>query len=190
MNSCAIKCCRGQLRLCFSSPTWTGRAFAAPTSSTIIDSRRSSSGQKSTLASTGRAISSRTAPISRWSRRRFPNATRNQDCLQQLWRGDCNGECGEQGWCQGRNGDHLILLLALRFAAREPWEIGVRPARLPDCDSGSACRREPDSKRESRQQAHCGGNSQSNAVGWIVGGCDDDHYRRRNLRPLCPAAEP
>lgn len=57
----------------------------AQTSFTIIETRRSSSGQKNTPVITGATINSPMARTSRLSRLRLQNDMRNQDCSPRHW---------------------------------------------------------------------------------------------------------
>lgn len=64
----------------------------AQTSFTIIEVRRSSSGQKNTPVITGATINSPTARTSRSSRLRLQNDMRNQDCSPRHWMVGCNAK--------------------------------------------------------------------------------------------------
>jgi len=60
------------------------------TSSKIIETRQSSSGQKNTLVITGAIINNPMEHTSRWRRPRLPNDTPSQDYSPRLWMVGCN----------------------------------------------------------------------------------------------------
>jgi len=90
MRSCAGVSFRGAPRLYCLSRKSNGTRFAAATSSTIIDSKRCSSGQKNMLAVIDANYDSLTVCTSPWSKWHFRSASHSRGYLRLRRTDDCS----------------------------------------------------------------------------------------------------
>ena len=115
---------------CYTSLTFNGTVFAAPTSSTIIESKRYSSGQKNMLARIDGITDSSTVHTSQWSKRRPRSELPRRAFSRSHRMGACGGKARFRGCCRPFSSQ---LVAPLMCTARAALLMNVSKTEVEGC---------------------------------------------------------